>query len=191
MKDTMSYRTWRIVSSPLFLAVTMVAFGLFAVFVLRPQAALMAAHTPPGAEFDTSFFYTPASALERAAAYTTEGRFVSIAAHWGFDLVFPMVYGLFIFAAWAFSLERLFQGSPLARRAAAATFLGPAFDYAENICVTMLMANEPVNRLGWAIAASGATALKWLFVVSGAAGSALLLLFFCLRGIRKTRAKRS
>lgn len=166
-------RIARILAEPACLAVFAFLFVYFVVVILPREASKASAYTPEGAAFDTSFFYTPAQALERAAAYSTEERFAYISARWSFDLAWPAVYGLFSLSAWAFSLRRL--GTAEARHCVLAVpALGPVFDYAENIAATMLLASLPGHPLGWAVAASVSTLLKWLFVVAGIGGALLL-----------------
>jgi hypothetical protein len=184
----------RLAGKPAALAVAAALFALFVAIVLPAESEKAAAHTPPGASFDLSFFYTPAQALDRAASYSTEGRFAYIAARWGFDLAWPAVYGFFGIAAWAFALARLPSllegGSPArSRRRRRALLvipaLGPVFDYAENIAATMLMASVPGRPLGWAVAASVATPLKWLFVFAGLGGSLVLPTIAAIRAARR------
>lgn len=97
----------RVLESPALLAASALLFAWFVARVLPAEAAKAALSTPEGGAFDTSFFYTPAAALDRAASYSAEGRFAYIAARWSFDLAWPLVYGLFTLSAWAFALARL------------------------------------------------------------------------------------
>ncbi len=172
----------RFLASPWLFAAAIVVFLLFLALVLPGQSAKAAEGTPGGASFDTSLFYTPAQAFDRAAAHAPEARFAYIAARWSFDLAFPLVYGLFALAGWAFGLARLGPrlsapraGLYAARpRLALAALLGPAFDFAENAAATVVMASVPARPLGWGIALSIATPLKWLFVVVGIGGAVAL-----------------
>ncbi len=161
-------------ASPWLFAASIAIFALFMAFVLPGQAAKAAEGTPDGASFDTSFFYTPAQAFDRAAAHTPEARFAYVAARWSFDLAFPLVYGLFALAGWAFGLARLGPWLQARPRLALVALLGPAFDFAENIAATVIMASVPARPLGWGIAASIATPVKWLFVVVGIGGAVAL-----------------
>ncbi len=184
----------RLIQKPAALAVAAALFAVFVAIVLPAESAKAAAYTPSGAAFDLSFFYSPAQALDRAASYSIEGRLAYIAARWGFDLAWPAVYGFFGITAWAFALARLPSlldgGAPArARRRRCALLaiplLGPAFDYAENIAATMLMASVPGRPLGWAVAASAATPLKWLFVFAGLGGALALPTIAAIRAVRR------
>ena len=164
----------RILTSPWLFAASIAVFALFMAFVLPGQATKAAEGAPEGASFDTSLFYTPVQAFDRAAAHTPEARFAYIAARWSFDLAFPLVYGLFALAGCAFGIARLGPWLSARPRLALVALLGPAFDFAENNAATVIMASVPVRPLGWGIAASIATPVKWLFVVVGIGGAVAL-----------------
>lgn len=170
-------------SSPWLFAAAAILFALFMVFVLPGESARARRTTPDGASFDLSLFSTPAEAFEKAAAHTVEGRFAYIAARWGFDLAFPLLYGLFAFAGWAFGLARLGPRAAASRRLPLVALLGPAFDLAENVAATVLMASVPARPLGWGIASSLATPLKWLFVVVGLGGAVALPVAAAIRAL--------
>lgn len=169
---------------PAVYGLALAVFAAFVALVLPGKAADAASYTPPGASFDTSLFYTPAAAAERAAAYGAEGRAAYIYDRWTFDLAWPAAYGFFMLSSWAFGL-RLFagaRGKAPAYRALAIPALGVLFDLAENTAVTALMigaglaerAAAPVWLPAAAAAASAATALKWLFVGLGFMGALVL-----------------
>jgi len=155
-------------------AVLLVAFGAFG---FPPMVALLDASTPEGGEFDTELFYTPAQAVKKAALFCPAGRAGSIQAHWTWDLAFPMAYGFFCVAAWAYGL-RLLAGT---LRQPRYLFLlvplgGSLFDVLENTAVSVLLAADPAGPVlqAAAIAASAGTALKWLFVVPAFSGAIVL-----------------
>jgi hypothetical protein len=179
----------RILASPWLFAAALVIFALFMAFVLPGQSAKAPEGTPGGASFDTSLFYTPAQAFDRAAAHTPGARFAYIAARWSFDLAFPLVYGLFSLAGWAFGIARLGPWLAARPRLALVALLGPAFDFAENIAATVIMASVPARPLGWGITASIATPLKWLFVVVGIGGAVALPIAAGIRAlVRRDRS---
>lgn len=171
-------------AKPAVFGLAVLVFAAFVALILPGKAADAAAYTPPGASFDTSFFYSPAQALERAAAYSAEGRAAYIHDRWTFDLAWPAAYGFFMLSSWAFGL-RLSAGAKgvaPAYRALALPALGVAFDLAENTAVTALMLGTGIAAAGgspgWltaaAAAASAATALKWVFVGTGLLGALVL-----------------
>lgn len=175
-------------SSPWLFAASAILFLLFMALVLPGQSVEAARTSPEGASFDLSLFYTPAEALDRAAAHSIEGRFAYIADRWSFDLAFPLVYGLFACAGWAFALERLGErAAAQRRRLVLVAALGPFFDFTENIAATVLMASVPDRPLGWAIAASIATPLKWVFVAIGIGGAVALPVAAAVRALARHR----
>ncbi len=171
------------------------AFMVFAFTVLPAKAADAAVYTPPGASFDTSLFYTPAEAIERALSYGEEGRAAYIYDRWTFDAAFPLVYGLFMLSAWAFGLKRFApSGIPPAGKAASEAgagkakpryrwllvpALGIAFDFAENGAVTLLMLG--VGKVGAEAALAGVAvggalgAPPWLGLAAAASSAATAL----------------
>lgn len=171
-------------AKPAAFGLALAVFAAFVALVLPGKAADAAAYTPPGASFDTSFFYSPAQAIERAAAYSAEGRGAYIYDRWTFDLAWPAAYGFFMLSSWAFGLRLLAgaRGKAPAYRALALPALGVAFDLAENSAVTALMIGTgmaagsatPLWLPAAAAAASAATALKWLFVGTGLLGTLVL-----------------
>ncbi len=159
-------------------AVLLVAFGAFG---FPPMVALLDASTPEGGEFDTELFYTPAQAIEKASLFSPAGRAGSIRAHWSWDLAFPLAYGFFCAAAWAFGL-RLLAGTGRQPRYLflLVPLAGSFFDVFENAAVSVLLAADPAGpvlraaAVAAAIAASDGTALKWLFVVPAFSGAIVL-----------------
>lgn len=171
-------------AKPAVFGLAVLVFAAFVAFVLPGKAADAASYTPPGASFDTSFFYTPAEALERAAAYSAEGRAAYIYDRWTFDLAWPAAYGFFMLSSWAFGLRLLAgaRGKEPSYRALALPALGVLLDLAENTAVTALMIGAGMaaggGSPGWSAAAgaaaSAATALKWVFVGTGLLGALVL-----------------
>ena len=172
-----------VLSSPWLFAGAAILFALFIALVLPRQSAQAARTAPGGASFDTSLFYTPAEAFDKAASYSVEGRFAYIAARWSFDLAWPIVYGLFALSGWAFALQRLGDGAAARRQLAFLVLLAPGFDYLENVAATVIMASVPAQPLGWGVAASFATPLKWAFVIIGIAGAVVLPIAAGIRAI--------
>lgn len=177
-------RLGRALAKPAAFGLALAVFAAFVAFVLPGKAADAASYTPPGAGFDTSFFYTPAEALERAAAYSAEGRAAYVYDRWTFDLAWPAAYGFIMLSSWAFGL-RLSAGAKgvaPAYRALALPALGVILDLAENTAVTALMLGTGIAAAGgspgWltavGAAASAATALKWVFVGTGLLGALVL-----------------
>ncbi len=175
-------------SSLPFLAVSAALLLGFVAFVLPLQSASTKTYAAGGTDFDTLLLYSPSRALDMAAEYSMEGRLASIAAHWSLDLAFPLVYGFFLVCAWNFSLARVAPRFRWRGIASTIPLLGPAFDFMENICVTVLLASWPGRPRIAALGAAVGTAGKWMFVAAGFSGAVVLLFFAALAAVRKRTA---
>lgn len=178
----MSERLWKILGSGWFLAGAAAVFAAFLPLVLVPYAEKAAGYTPKDGGFDTSFFYSPRQALDRAAAFEPAGRLAYIADRWTMDLAWPLVYGALLASAAAFAQRRAFalqreDPSPgaFALSLRALVLAGPVLDFGENIAATVLVASVPSEPFGWALAASVLTPAKWMTI--GAAGAGILGLY--------------
>ncbi len=180
----MSERFWRILGSGWFLAGAAALFAGFLPLVLVPYADAAAAYTPEGGGFDTTFFYTPGEALNRAAAFDEAGRFAYIADRWTMDLFWPLVYGALFASAAAFALRRA-AASPgaFARVLRGLVLAGPLLDYAENVAATVLVASVPARPIGWALAASVLTPAKWIAISAAGVGIVGLYAAFAVRAL--------
>jgi len=172
----MSERLWKTLGSGWFLAGAAAVFAAFLPLVLVPYAEKAAGYTPKDGGFDTSFFYSPQQALDRAAAFDPAGRLAYIADRWTMDLAWPLVYGALFASAAAFALRRA-DPSPgaFALSLRALVLAGPVLDFGENIAATVLVASVPSEPFGWALAASVLTPAKWMTI--GAAGAGILGLY--------------
>jgi len=142
----------------------LLVFVLFMVFVLPGQAA-KAEETAAGAGSpDTTFLYGTDELYQMAEAYGPEGRAAYIRARFTFDLIFPVVYGLFLLTSvsWAGthaleagSVWRLLNGIPL---------LAVVFDLLENIGASMVMARYPARTPIVDILTPLCSVLKWGFI---------------------------
>lgn len=184
----MSERFWRILGSAWFLAAAAALFAAFMPLVLVPYARKAADYTPAGGGFDTSLFYGPRQALDRAAAFDAPGRFSYISDRWTMDLAWPLVYGALFASAAAFALRRA-DSSPGAFALAlrALVLAGPLLDYGENIAATVLVASVPARPLGWALAASALTPAKWIAIAAAGAGILGLYLALAVRTLSGRR----
>ncbi len=169
-------RVFSFLSRPWVFTASVLVLAVFMATVLPAKATDAAAYTPEGASFDTSFFYTPAQALERVGLYSPEARAAYVYDRWTFDLAWPLVYGFFLLGGWAFGLSRLVPLNQGGRdRGRASWLLIPIlavfFDLVENTAVTVLMLAYPAVPLAAAVVASAGTLIKWVFVMVGMSGA--------------------
>ena len=75
---------------------TLAVMVLFMITVLPDQAASAEQNAGGSISPDTSFFYAPEDLHQAAEEYGAGGRLAYIQARWTFDLVFPLVYMVFL-----------------------------------------------------------------------------------------------
>ncbi|MDX9957827.1 MAG: hypothetical protein RBT68_05220 [Spirochaetia bacterium] len=177
----MMSRIFGFLARPLVFGFSVAVLALFMATILPAKAADAASYTPAGAAFDTSFFYTPAQAIEKVGLYSPEARSAYVYDRWTFDVAWPLVYGFFLLSGWAFGLALLkpagSKGKAGSLDASSRTrwLLVPAlavvFDFVENTAVTVLMLAYPAAPLAVAAVASAGTLIKWVFVMTGVSGA--------------------
>jgi hypothetical protein len=144
--------------------VAIVIFLLFTALVL-PQQASKAAQETGGADApDTSFFYTPNDLYDMAESYGAQGRQAYIRARFTFDLVWPLVYTLFLVTAISWVFRKAFAPDSRWQRTNLAPLLGAMFDYLENVSTSLVMGRYPVQTPVVDLLAPVFTALKWGFL---------------------------
>lgn len=118
-------------------------FLLFSALVLPQQATVAEQETGSADSPDTSFFYTPRDLYQMAEAYGEQGRQAYVRARFTFDLVWPLVYALFLVTAISWVFGRAFAPGSRWQRANLAPLLGALFDYLENLSTSLVMLRYP------------------------------------------------
>lgn len=147
--------------------VTVAAIALFLLFtalVLPGQAAEAESSTGDTSSPDTSLFYTPDELYAMAEAYGPEGRRAYIRARFTFDLVWPLVYLVFLATTVSWVYHRAFEPDSLLQRANLVPVLGALFDYLENVATSLVMARYPARTPVVDLLAPVFTFVKWIFV---------------------------
>lgn len=157
----------------------LVIFLLFTALVLPGQSKQAAAASGGESSPDTSFFYTPADLYRMAEAYGAAGRQAYIRARLTFDVIWPVVYALFLVTAISWLYGRALPAGSLWQRANLAPLLGILLDYMENLSTSLVMWRYPARTLVVDMLAPLFTATKWVFV----GGSMILLLIGVLTGL--------
>jgi hypothetical protein len=139
-------------------------FLLFTALVLPQQASKAEQETGSTASPDTSFFYTPSDLYRIAESYGEEGREAYIRARFTFDLVWPLVYTLFLATAISWVFGRAFVPDSRWQPANLAPLLGALFDYLENLSTSLVMLRYPAQTAVVDLLAPVFTALKWGFL---------------------------
>ncbi len=165
---------------------TLVIFLLFTALVLPGQASRTEADTEAAGSPDMSFYYTADDLYQMAEAYGEDGREAYVRARFTFDLIWPMVYTIFLSTGISWVYGRAFVPGSVWQRANLVPVLGLLLDYLENISTSVVMMRYPsstpvVDRL-----AAVLTMGKWVFV----GGSFALLVVGVVVGVwRWVRAR--
>ena len=147
-------------------------FLLFAALVLPDQAAEAEVYAGDAGSPDLSLFYTAEDLYRMAAAYGEDGREAYVRARFTFDLIWPLVYTLFLVTAISWVFGRAFSPGSLWQRANLAPVGAMLFDYLENMATSAVMMRYPNPTPVVDMLAGFVTTAKWAFV----GGSFALLL---------------
>lgn len=160
--------------------ITLIIFIGFIATVL-PEQALQAEAAANGADSpDGSFFYSAADLYQSAATFGESGRQAYIRARWSFDVIWPLVYTLFLTTSISWVFGKAFPRTSKFQLANLIPFLGMAFDFLENSATTVVMARFPNPAPIAAHLAPIFTPIKWGFV-NGSFVVLLVGLLFLLR----------
>ncbi len=146
-------------------------FLLFSALVLPQQATVAEQETGSADSPDTSFFYTPHELYQMAEAYGEQGRQAYVRARFTFDLVWPLVYALFLVTAISWVFGRAFAPNSRWQNANLAPLLGALFDYLENLSTSLVMLRYPDQTPVIDLLAPTFTLSKWSLL-----GASFLLL---------------
>jgi hypothetical protein len=147
-------------------------FLLFSALVLPQQATKAEQETGSVDSPDTSLFYSASDLYQIAESYGEQGRQAYVTARFTFDLIWPLVYTLFLATAISWVFGRAFASDSPWHRANLAPLLGALFDYLENLSTSLVMLRYPARTPVVDALASVFTVLKWGFL-----GASFVLLF--------------
>ena len=164
----------------------LVIFLLFSALVLPGQSAKAEKIAGEAGSPDTSFFYSTDDLYQMAGAYGEQGRKEYVRARFTFDLIFPVVYTLFLVTAVSWSFGKAFPADSRWQHANLVPLLGMLFDYLENIAASVVMLRYPAST-----GVSGALAPVFSLLKWGLIGASFALLIFGLAGGLWKLGKRS
>ena len=139
----------------------LIIFLLFSALVLPQQATTAEQETGSTDSPDTSFFYSASDLYRMAESYGEQGRQAYVRARFTFDLVWPLVYTLFLAMAISWVFGRAFALASRWQRANLAPLLGALLDYLENLSTSLVMLRYPDQTPVVDALAPVFTALKW------------------------------
>ena len=151
--------------------ICLIIFLLFSALVLPAQTAGADALGEDVGSPDLSFFYTTQDLYDMAEGYGEEGREAYIRARFTFDLIWPVMYTLFLTTAISWLFIRAISPYSWLRMTNFVPILGMIFDYLENLSTSIVMARYPAQTAIIDSLAPFFTLFKWIFI----AGSFVLL----------------
>jgi hypothetical protein len=149
-----------------------VIFLLFTALVLPGQSLKAESETQASGSPDLSFFYSVDDLYRMADAYGETGRDSYIRARFSFDLIWPLVYMLFLCTGISWVYGKAFSPDSLWQRMNLVPVLAALFDYLENIATSLVMQKYPAQFPIMAGLAPIFTLGKWMLV----GGSFVLLI---------------
>lgn len=142
----------------------LLVFILFTVLVLPGQAVSAEAVSANAGTPDLSFYYSPDELYRMAETYGAQGRDLYIRTRFTFDLVWPVVYTLFLTAAISWIYARALPSKNKFWWVNICPILGMVFDYLENLSTSLVMLRYPLHTPLIDILAPVFTMLKWILI---------------------------
>ena len=150
----------------------LVIFLIFSVVVLPGQSAAMDAYSGSAGSPDLSLLYTSHDLYQMAEQYGSDGRDAYVRARFSFDIVFPIIYTVFLVTAISWILGIITTKTSQWRMLNLVPILGMLFDFLENTTASIVISRYPASSPISANLTPVFTFLKWVFV----SGSFLILL---------------
>ena len=144
--------------------ICLVIFLLFTAFVLPSQAGGADVYSGEIGSPDTSFYYSADDLYQFAEAYGPQGRRAYIQARVTFDVVWPIVYMVFLVTAISWAYKKAGREGEFWMRLNLLPVFGLLFDYLENGATSIVMARYPDFTPILPHLAGFLTAIKWIFV---------------------------
>ena len=150
----------------------LVIFLIFSAVALPSQSAAADAYSGCSGSPDLSLFYSPNDLYQMAEQYGSAGRDTYVRARFSFDLVFPIIYTLFLVTAISWILSTIIPEASPWRMLNLTPIMGMLFDFLENTTASIVISRYPALSPIFANLAPIFTFLKWVFV-----GGSFLILF--------------
>jgi hypothetical protein len=154
-------------------------FLSFSALVLPGQSARAETYAESVGSPDMSFLYSRDDLYATAEAYGEEGRKAYVRSRFTFDVIWPLVYALFLSTAISWVYGRVFALHSRWQLANLSPPLGAFLDYLENVSTSIVMLRYPAQTAVIDALAPVFTSVKWVFV----GGSFALLLTGAVVGI--------
>lgn len=139
-------------------------FLLFTGLVLPGQASRAEADAGGAGSPDTAFYYSAEDLYQMANAYGEEGRRAYVEARFTFDLIWPLVYTVFLCTGISWVNRRAYGAESPWQFANLVPVAGASFDYLENLSTSLVMIRYPNGTGGVDVLAGAFTLAKWILV---------------------------
>ena len=139
---------------------------VFSILVLPGQSARNDDASTVSDIPDLSFYYSADDLYRMAGEYGQEGRDAYVRARFNFDLIWPIVYGVFLATAITWLFTQIFPAGSLWQRVNILPILGMLFDYLENLSTSLVVVRYPDQTpiVDWL--AGVFTCVKWTFIAA-------------------------
>lgn len=126
--------------------------------------------SPSVGSIDLLFFYTPPKVYGMVAAYGEQGRAIYRTGELTTDILYPIVYTLFLSLLISWSFQRAFAAESKLQRLNLVPIGAWFFDLLENLGIVSMLSIYPSTPAALAWVTTVFTTIKWLF-----AGASMLL----------------
>jgi hypothetical protein len=140
-------------------------FLLFSIFVLPSQSTKVDSISEQIGTPDLSFYYSKNDIYKMAEVYGEEGRALYIQARFTFDLIWPIVYTLFLTTCISWIFGQIIPLESKFGRVNLTPVMALIFDYLENISTSLIMFRYPQQTPGLDMLAPIFTMLKWILLI--------------------------
>ena len=163
----------------------LIIFLLFTSLVL-PKQSQKASELSGARSPDLSLFYSSSDLFQMAESYGPAGRAAYVQARIEFDILWPLVYGVFLCVSMSWFLQRLLSSANPWRLLNLLPILAVMFDFLENLSTATVMQLYPQSPQWALLSAPFFTPVKWLWV-----GCCFLLvvILFSILIVQKWRAQ--
>ncbi len=158
---------------------TLAVIMFFIALVLPAQALKAAAYSEDVGSPDMTFYYTANDLYQTAEKYGESGREEYVKARFTFDLIWPLVYTMFLSTSISWIFSKTGVSGNFLRRTNLIPVWGMLFDFLENIAISVVMIRYPKPTLVLDTIAPIFTLVKWVFVI----GSFVVLLIGIVIGV--------
>ena len=162
------------------LIITSLIFLLFMILVLPPVSRYTEDLTGSASSPDTSLLYSSDDLFDMAETYGEEGRDAYILLRFTFDIVWPIVYLMFLVSFISLLIKNLNLKEKYKYLILLPLF-GVIFDFLENISSVIVMHKYPVEMVFFANLAPIMTLIKWGLIGISFSSIIVLVIIFMFK----------